>query len=536
MIHENNRWNLTLPLQKERGDMKLFIADDEIDVREGIRYLLDWPRLGFQICGEGKDGQHTFEQILKIHPDVVLMDIRMPKLSGLEVVKQAKERGFQGKFIILSGYSDFAYAQEAIRFGVTCYLTKPIDEDELEKAVLEAKQSLLAEQTTQKKFIQYRDKARDSILKEILHNTAAYEFLDYSDLVLEASIFQVILYTNYNQEFFRTTWDFADILRLANKNHNSLDYVNLDNQHVIILKGEFALSRFQELLKHYISQPQKGSPLDSLFLTYGRPVYSVGQIHLSYEDADYLMNRRFFCHFNQHVLGYAEIPTVISPSRIPPLENEYSQPIADYIQSRNRHMPQKLLDDLTEELFHSNIEVPVLKHYLADIMIQVKSIIMHTYGNLDIPCPGNAAIISTIEEKYYLYEILQFFSLQFEMYMNAIGTPTRENVINDILLYIEHNYRENLKLGTIAELFGYNSSYLGKVFHKTMGKNFNAYLDEVRINHSRQFLLDDNRKVYEIAQLVGYKNVDYFHKKFKKYVGMSPAEYRKVHSIESGDI
>lgn len=111
--------------------MKLFIADDEIDVREGLRYLLDWSELGFYICGEGKNGQDALDQILKFQPDVVLMDIRMPKLSGLEVVKQAKEQGFQGKFIILSGYSDFSYAQGAIQLGVNCYLTKPIDENEL---------------------------------------------------------------------------------------------------------------------------------------------------------------------------------------------------------------------------------------------------------------------------------------------------------------------------------------------------------------------------------------------------------------------
>lgn len=132
--------------------MKLFIADDEQDVREGLRYILDWSELGFYICGEGKNGADTLEQILISRPDVVLMDIRMPKLSGLEVIKQAKEAGFQGKFIILSGYSDFAYAQEAIKYGVSSYLTKPIDEDKLEKAVLETKNSLTQEQNAKKNW------------------------------------------------------------------------------------------------------------------------------------------------------------------------------------------------------------------------------------------------------------------------------------------------------------------------------------------------------------------------------------------------
>ena len=508
--------------------MKLFIADDEIDVREGIRYLLDWSELGFFICGEGKNGSDTLAQIIKLQPDIVLLDIRMPKLSGLEVVKESRAQGFTGKFIILSGYSDFAYAQEAIRLGVTSYLTKPIDEDELKKAALEARDSILQEQQAQKKLLEYRDKARDSILQDILYNKANYPYLDYRDMMLESSVFQVILYTNYNQDSFQATWDFAGILRLANKNHNSLDYLKLDNQNVILLKGDFALNRFQELLAHYITHPQKGSPLDSLFLTYGRPVYSVEQIHTSFEDARLLMKRRFFCQFNQHVLGYQDMPgeeTLIPDNES--LENSYSQRISDYIQAGNRRMLQETLEELKYNLYYSNSEISMLKHYLADIVIQVKSIINHTYGSMNIPFPNNATILGTIEEKYYLYEILQFFTIQFEMCMNAIGSPSRESVMDGILEYIQHNYQENLKLGAIADLFGYNSSYLGKIFSKTTGKNFNSYIDEVRIENSKELLLKQEHKVYEIAQLVGYTNVDYFHKKFRKYVGMSPAEYRK---------
>lgn len=508
--------------------MKLLIADDEIDVREGIRFLLDWADLGFIICGEGKNGADTLEQILKLQPDIVLLDIRMPKLSGLEVVRQAQEGGFLGKFIILSGYSDFAYAQEAIHLGVTSYLTKPIEEEELKKAVLEAKESILKEQQAQKKFLEYRDKARDSILKDILYHKANYPFLDYQDLMLESSVFQVVLYTNYNQDSFQAAWDFAGILRLANKNHNSLDYVRLERLHVILLKGEFALKRFQELLAHYITNPQKGSPLDSLFLAYGRPVYDVQDIHISFEDAQFLMSRRFFCRFNQHVLGYTDMPGERpKPLEQSLLENTYSQRISDYIQAGNRHMLQGTLEELKQELYLANTETSLLKHYLADIMIQVKSNIQRTYGNIDLPFPGNAAIISAITEKYYLYEILQFFTIQFEMSMNAIGSPTRESVMDGILEYIQRNYQENLKLGAIADLFGYNSSYLGKVFSKTTGKNFNAYVDGVRIEVSKSLLKEEDYKVYEIAQLVGYANVDYFHKKFKKYVGMSPAEFRK---------
>lgn len=508
--------------------MNLFIADDEQDVREGIRYLIDWSNLGFRISGEGKNGQDALEQILKSHPDVVLLDIRMPKLSGIEVIKQARQQGFQGKFIILSGYSDFSYAQEAIRYGVTCYLTKPIDEDDLEKAVIEARDSILSEKMTQKRLLQYRGRARESILCDILTGSIGESFIDIHDIMLDASVYQVIIYTNYNQDSFQTVWDFSEILRLANHHHNSLESVKLNNQNVIILKGDTALNRFKDLLRHYISHPQKGSPLDSLFLTYGRDVYSVEQLHDSFDDACLLMNRRFFCQNNQHVLGYTDLPKMSSSEDIS-LVDIYSQRISDFIQSGNRYMLEHVLEELKGDIYVANTNIPSLKHFLADIMIQVKFIITRTYGYMDIPFPHNTAILNTIEEKYYLYEILQLFLTQFDMCMNAIGSPTSESIMDNILHYINHNYKENLKLNTIAKIFGYNSSYLGKVFSRCTGKNFNTYVDEIRIENSKKLLLNHEYKVYEIAQLVGYTNVDYFHKKFKKFVGISPAEYRKIH-------
>ena len=118
------------------------------------------------------------------------------------------------------------------------------------------------------------------------------------------------------------------------------------------------------------------------------------------------------------------------------------------------------------------------------------------------------------------------------MIMSSIGNSSRESVLDDILHYINHNYASNITLENIAPLFGYNSSYLGKIFRKKMGENFNSYVDHVRIKHSMELLCSSELKVYAIAEKVGYRNVDYFHIKFKTYVGKSPAEYRKEHKTE----
>lgn len=508
--------------------MKLYIADDEIDVREGIKYILDWESLNVDFCGEGKNGQEALEQILNLKPDLVLLDIRMPKLSGIEVVKQARESGFEGKFIILSGYSDFSYAQEAMRYGVNYYLTKPIDEEELEKAVLEVRDALQKQYKNRSAFAQYKIKARNSILQDILLDCEDYVSLDLKDLYLNSTVYQIVIYANYHQDSFQTAWDFATILRLANKNSNSLDYIEVEHKNIILLKGDLAVNRFQELLKNYIAHPQKGSPLDALFLTYGRKVYTIQDIHTSYEDALSLSYRRFFCEPDIHVLGYEHLPS--SREKHDGFLKEstfWSQSFSNYIQSGNRTLLAQDLNELKLDLYYSNASVSAMKRYLEDILIQIKASLTHIYDGTEIPFPSNVSIIDTIEGKYSLYEIIDFFNVQFEMCINALGSASSESVMDSILHYIRHNYRENLKLESIAPLFGYNSSYLGKIFTKIVGQSFNSYVDEVRIQISKELLRENGYKVYEIADLVGYSNVDYFHKKFKKYVGMSPAEYRK---------
>ena len=199
----------------------------------------------------------------------------------------------------------------------------------------------------------------------------------------------------------------------------------------------------------------------------------------------------------------------------------------NYLQTYNRNIISETLRELTAKLSNASNDIDSIKLLLTDFYLQIKEKIGNLYNTINIPFPTNAWIIGFIKSKYYLYEIILFFSEQFEMIMNFIGNSSNESIMNDILYYIEHNYMNNIKLETIAQLFGYNTSYLGKIFSKKTGESFNSYVDNIRIHHSKKLLEEAPYKVYEIAQKVGYMNVDYFHMKFKKYVGITPAEYRK---------
>lgn len=509
--------------------MNVFIADDEVIIREGLKCIVDWESLGFQICGEASNGEDTLTGILKLKPDLVLLDIRMPKLQGTDIVRLARDANFKGHFIILSGFSDFKYAQAAIRYGVDFYLTKPIDEDELSNAVTSVKEIIENEQMRTHSIKRFKEKAKHTILRDIILNTGDFEAINLNEINILSPTYQVVIYENYNIDTFGQIYSFADLLKVTNQNNKSFEYIKIHQKDVILLKGAFALERFGNILHHYEQTPQKGSPLDSIFLTYGRIVTKAEDIHSSYEDALSLLNRRFYCAQNQHVIGYDQLPAFKKDSyEIKPLDaNLYSEQLCDHIQSYNRNMIVNILTSLEKNLYYTNSDLSNIKLFLTDIYLQIKQAINHIYSTTDIPFPTNSAVIDFIDSKYYLYEIILFFSEQFEMIMNAIGNSSSESVLDDIVHYINYNFHDNIKLETIAPLFGYNSSYLGKIFSKKVGESFNSYIDHVRINNSKELLLENNLKVYEIAEHVGYKNVDYFHKKFKKYVGESPAEFRK---------
>ena len=125
--------------------MNLMIIDDEPLVRQGLQSLIDWNSYGFTVLTEAGNGEEGLEKVLRLSPDIVLLDIRMPGLSGVELMRRAREEGFRGRFILLTGYADFEYAREGIKYGATDYLLKPVDEEELLQAVLKAEQSLLLE-------------------------------------------------------------------------------------------------------------------------------------------------------------------------------------------------------------------------------------------------------------------------------------------------------------------------------------------------------------------------------------------------------
>ncbi len=510
---------------------KVLIADDENIIRKGLCSIIDWNSLGFEIAGEAANGKAALDFILENNPDLVMIDIRMPKLHGLDAIKEAREQGYTGKVIVLSGYSDFSYAQTAIKHGVVSYLVKPVDTNELTESLKKIKAEL---DTEKKSAVQesYATKAKEVLIREFVIGELPFSDIRPDELGLTHDLYQVILYEKYSYNSDDISYNFCDLLRVTNQNSNAFELIEADSKNIILLKGAHTIDKFNALIDKYNEDlpPEKNSPLDTIFITSGHPVSNVEEIPDSYQEAHNLLMHRFFCDQHQHIMEYNSLPDLTKdvPPAIPgEISAKYIKELVNHIQSYNRNKIATTLHELQNTLYTSNLSVEAEKNLLVDLYLQIKEKIYFLYSTTNIPFIANSEAVNFILQSYYLYEIITFLSEQFEMIMTSIGYSSRDSIIDDIVHYINHNYSENITLENIAPLFGYNSSYLGKIFSKKMGINFNSYLDNIRIEHSKELLLKDKTQVYKIAEIVGYRNVDYFHIKFKKNTGISPAEFRR---------
>lgn len=522
---------------------KVLIADDEKIIRMGLCGIIDWNAEGFEIAAQASNGSEALQVIETMNPDVVLIDIKMPKLHGLDAIREARAAGFTGKVVVLSGYSDFEYAQTAINYGVLSYLTKPVDTEKLLDVIRKIRVDLDNEARAEESRGEFFSKTRKSLLRGFFTEELTLNENEIQELGLTHSGYRILFYEKYDQKTADIPYSLSDLLRVSNQDEQEIEAVQIDDKQVLLLKGHHPIERMNQMLEKYENElpPEKNSPLDSIFIACGSVVKHVSEIPRSYHEALHLMEHRFFCDENQHIMMYEDMPESesendedLSDPEKQDLKNsiitDYSEQLVNNIQVFNRNKTAESLRHLKAALYNAPLSIEDEKNLLIDIYLKIKEKLLLLYSQAEIPFPANSEALNYIMNSNYLHEILLFFTEQFDMIMSSIGYSSRDSIIDDVIYYIDHNYQTNITLENIAPLFGYNSSYLGKIFSRKMGMNFNAYLDHIRTEKAKDILLSTKAQVYKVAEMVGYKNVDYFHIKFKKHTGCSPAEFRKQNS------
>ena len=330
---------------------------------------------------------------------------------------------------------------------------------------------------------------------------------------------------------------FAERLHITGQAEYLTDLFPIGEDLALLLCSQGAINKFEEFNSQWEQEDSHISHAlrfpEPLFLACGRICQDAKDIPLSYQDARSLMQQSFFCPQNHHLLRKEDLrhrddaPTAISIL----LLEKYTQQLLQSIQAYNRTLTYASLAEL-ETLIAESADTPeAIRLFFADLYLCIKEQMRYLYQGYTFPFYTNTHIIKTIMQAPRLSDITCFLAQRFDMIMSYIGASSQESVLGSILHYIHHNFTSNITLESIAPLFGYNHSYLGKIFRKKMGVSFNEYIDRLRIDRAKELLLQDNTKVYSISKQVGYKNVDYFHVKFRKYVSMSPVEFRKANAV-----
>ena len=501
--------------------LKVLIIDDEPYVREGLKHIIDWNENGFELCGEAEDGDEAYSKILELRPDIALIDIQMPGKMGIEVIKEAMEKKIKTKFIVVSGYSNFEYAKKAIKYGVEDYLLKPIDEDELLEIALKIKNKIESEDKKEKREEKNKIALRQYVLVQLMLKKEVEDYQDIREYFRNSCIQIALISNSLNKYNFDNIIKFEDIVLENISEKDNIEIIRLGEKIALVIKN-INVNYTHNILRTIKKSLDKKIGGNN-FIALGDEVNNVEEIYLSYKSATDLTANKFLFN-NLDIISNLQIKSENIDLNLD--EREVLEEIFVYTEINQEERIKKnlmLLEKLIRGKHYREDEVKVL---LTKGLLEFKDKIKKDYKLKDEDIKIEE-LIDEIYVKENLNDIINLLSRELENISKEISIDSNNSAIKRVVKYIEKNYYKDLKLEILAEIFNYNSAYLGKIFKSYTGQSFNTYLDKIRIEKAKKLLIEENLKVYEVCDNIGYKNIDYFHSKFKKYVGVSPLNYKK---------
>lgn len=506
--------------------MRIVIVEDEIRIREGIAKMIE-SQTEHVVQGEAANGEEGLELVLRFKPDLIITDIRMPKMDGLEMVKNLYERKVPLHVVILSGYSEFEYAQKAIRYDVDGYLLKPLDIDDIKNMLREVEEKIQREQMTSGTPGQHlrnlltggeADRGKNcDILKSICGFPAegAYElFVGYIGSA-EAS---------YRDEIEHAVEEFREKYRELD-----IHYVYVENRQkgYLLGCGEVQEGRMDALERTVYNR---------LILRYRdrleKAIWTRKQFRRLDQIADVAeeLNGLFTCALIQETEGWLDAGQVEKYCPRP-----FHAPVSIYNRIRNAicqddmQRLEKGMEDflkyMAEGCFETGeIRKAFIKSYyqISDTIQEIDSI---RYQHLKAK-----NLLRNIESAVTWHELESAYRDVFQVIAGA--QIKREDISNYVIKrainYIREHYQEGLTQEEVASILEITPEYLSTLFNREMGINFSVFLKQFRISHAKRMLKGTDMKVYEIANAVGYSDSKYFQRVFKEEIGVSPGEYRQM--------
>ena len=534
--------------------LKIMIVDDELYFREALKVSIPWTELGFIVCAEAKNGKDALEKAIELNPDIMIVDINMPIMDGLELVRNVKKKGIDCKIIILTGHSEFNYAKQAVQLGVHNYILKPVDDEELIKSLIESKKTIEKEASIKIEVDSLRQQVKDSLplLKDKLLNeliqgntirdrNETVKKMEYLNVNVNSKYYQVVaIELEYEEsqdsnDEDKQLWKFAvsnisgEVL--AEQYVFDMCYDTEDRICIIIgieeteNKNDISpiLYNRLELIRNAVQKH-----LDfAITIGTGNVKNDLFDIHASYKEAIVALKNKLTAGKN-NIISYSTVSDSVIKRNL--FTGEHRSRLLLNLRTADETEVQKLIRQIFIEMNDENVHHEILFVVCIELVAVCLEYIVEAGLSLKDILPNNRLnIIEELQSKGSIHGMEDWIK---EIYRHTLELTRRNRstkvskLIREVKNYIALNYQnDSLSIDEIANKLFVNYAHLCFVFKRDTGCTINEYLTEFRIKKAKELFDSGNMLVLDVASKVGYADANYFGKCFKKYFGLAPSKY-----------
>ena len=499
--------------------MRVLIVDDEKLEREGLKYLLSQENWENEIY-EAANGKQAMEVLRTKSVDLLLTDIKMPHMDGLELSGLAKKENESLRIIIFSGHNDFSFAQEAIRYGVSDYILKPVNPDSFHEVIERAYQEIEKDRDKEDKELKEKNFLQQYFLQNYIYS-GNKEILEDARELIDLTVWNTwhcAMLLEMGKNFFDSDEEkFAEDLR--KEFPGAFFYLNLNGKQSLLLFAD-AYCDYQLVANHICTFMRK---------KYNAEVYlAVSSKFQGYENLPEIMSQleqqmeEKFYHPEKHIFSSEEDSLKMVSREV--VDSRLMQMISEDISRKDTEQLWKHFNSLKNKyLDNVYYSAMYIKFVFSNVIQELYQ--EHKFSE-------EHRLEQEIDKLYNCKDIVEILSMtencirDYESFVNESENDSRDEVFA-VKNYIYTHYSEDLNLETLAEKVFLSSGYLSFIFKKETGMNLNRFIRVFRMEKAKEFLNTTNMKVAQISEKVGFANVSYFCRSFREYYGISPESYRK---------
>ncbi|SDW04355.1 response regulator [Paenibacillus sp. PDC88] len=516
-------------------EFKVLLIDDEPLALEGLQLLIPWENLGFEVCGVCTNGAEGLKQLEELRPDLVMVDIHMPVMDGLEMIEEWRRRGHQStKFIILTGYSDFHYARKALKYRVSRYLLKPLDEEQAEQEIRQMGQELMKEQKQHYIGQVARREQEHLMLKKALigEELSSEETSLLESLSQSSDLWNVCLIQGSWEDYARWSNIAEECLNgskamyMIRLQYNLVSIVYEDVDLKVLVTGDTVQKRLEELARRLAGF--------RVFMAMGEAESSLTRISHSRAAAEKALLHAFYEADKTLIMDYNELKDVAFQWHYDQVQ--LLEKILRAFQLIDHSAYQSVVVLIEQSFRKLRVHPDEARKFVIYVLHEIRAYMGVQLGedagspsSLLFDIPNLDEVLLTFNDLIVMLQSCGRVCFELLLKENAYEA---QGIVQDINDYIHAHYREGLTIKKLAEHFFMHPAYLGQLLIRKNGIGFNELLHNLRIKEACRLLQTNQYKNSEVSEKVGYSSYHHFLKHFEKRLGTSPNEYKKNISNE----